>query len=161
MTVFAGDDADPTTGSDLFTGFGLSSGGEYLGFFDPLGNLVSEFGVDGADFPAQFTDVSFGLVADGNFDTPSFFATPTPGSANFNAIAGVIDSFPTVSVERGFYEQAFDVDIVSQTAGATLIYTTDGSEPSFTNGIQVQAANANAFAPVSYTHLTLPTILRV
>ena len=80
LTVFAGDDADPTTGSDLFTGFGLSSGGEYLGFFDPLGNLVSEFGVDGADFPAQFTDVSFGLVADGNFDTPSFFATPTPGS---------------------------------------------------------------------------------
>ena len=35
LTVFAGDDADPTTGSDLFTGFGLSSGGEYLGFFDP------------------------------------------------------------------------------------------------------------------------------
>ena len=149
LTVFAGDDADPTTGSDLFTGFGLSSGGEYLGFFDPAGNLVSEFGVNGTDFPAQFTDVSFGLVADGNFDTPSFFATPTPGSANINAVAGVIDSFPTVSVERGFHDEAFDVDIVSQTAGATLIYTTDGSEPSLTNGTQVQAANANAFAQIT------------
>ena len=149
LTVFAGDDDDPTTGSDLFTGFGLSSGGEYLGFFDPSGDLVSEFGIDGTDFPAQFTNVSFGLVDDGNFDSTAFFTTPTPGAANVGAVAGVIDSFPTVSVERGFYDEAFDVDIVSQTAGATLVYTTDGSEPSLTNGTQVQAANANAFAQIT------------
>lgn len=50
------------------------------------------------------------------------------------------------SVERGFYDQAFDVDVASQIAGATLVYTTDGTEPSLTNGTQVQPANANEFA---------------
>ena len=41
LVVFAGDDTDPTTGSDLFTGFGLRSSGEYLGFFDSSGASVS------------------------------------------------------------------------------------------------------------------------
>lgn len=31
LVVFAADDADPTSGSDLYTGFGLNSSGEYVG----------------------------------------------------------------------------------------------------------------------------------
>lgn len=146
LVVFAGDDLVPSLGTDIYTGFSLSAGGEYLGLFDPSGNLVSEFGTGGSDYPAQFSDVSYGYLNDGNFDQPSFFATPTPGAANVDAVDGVIDTLPTVSVERGFHETAFNVDIVSQEAGAVLVYTTDGSEPSLTNGIQVPAANAAAFA---------------
>ncbi|MDB4766278.1 lamin tail domain-containing protein [bacterium] len=144
LVVFAGDDADPTIGTDLYTGFALSSSGEYLGFFDPAGNLVSEFGPGGSDYPAQFTDVSYGLVADNNFDTSTFFATPTPGYANFGSVDGVINESPTVSVERGFYEQAFDVEIASQTPGASVVYTTDGSEPSLSNGTRVDPADGNS-----------------
>ena len=53
LIVFAGDDADPTTGSDLYTGFGLASGGDYLGFYNNSGNLVNEFGAGGANFPSS------------------------------------------------------------------------------------------------------------
>ena len=146
LIVFAGDDADPTAGSDLYTGFGLSSGGEYLGFFDSGENLVSEFGVGGADYPAQFSDVSYGFEDDDTFSVRSFFATPTPGSANVDPVDGVIDSLPTVSVDRGFYEQAFTVNVASQTPGATIVYTTDGSEPSLNNGTQVLPANSSSLA---------------
>jgi len=149
LIVFAGDDLDPTTGTDLYTGFGLSSSGEYLGFFDSAGNLVNEFGTDGANFPAQFRDVSYGYIADDTYSEPSFFATPTPGSANIDAVDGVIANLPTVSVDRGFHEEAFDVDVVSQTAGAILVYTTDGSEPSLTNGTLVLPPTANGFAQTS------------
>ena len=265
LIVFAGDDADPTTGDDLYTGFGLSRGGEYLGFFDPAGSLVSEFGENGADYPPQFTDISYGLeqatgagpstvsdlgtfstattitvdtvgsefdtelalfdvrgtlltqnddtfglqsqliqqdladgtyfiavggfssffadgfVADsgassGNFTLNlnettftseiasnqinffsfnigaatepgvSFFATPTPGSANVDPVQGVIDEVPTVSVERGFKEQAFSTVVTSNTPGATLVYTTDGTEPSLSNGTRVFPVDSNALA---------------
>ncbi|MDB2685608.1 lamin tail domain-containing protein [Mariniblastus sp.] len=273
LIVFAGDDDAPTTGTDLYTGFGLSAGGEYLGFFDDVGNLVSEFGPGGTDYPAQFSDVSYGIallsvggpnnvagdlgnfptgatitldtfgsnydtelglytadgfyvadnddasgvqsqiiqsgLADGvyyasvsrfftsfgpeNFNVVSsdgglgnfvlnangnsltgtidgsevkffrfsigpedasdeasnvgYFSTPTPGAANsFNAADGVIESLPTVSVDRGFYDEAFTVNVASQTAGAILVYTTDGTQPSLNNGIQVQPANSTAFA---------------
>ena len=268
LIIFAGDDADPTIGTDLYTGFGLAAGGEYVGFFDSAGSLVSEFGENGADYPAQFTDVSYGLTSDvgspnavsigdfssasqividtngSNFDTElglfdaegnlldfdddggnglqsridagtlidgtyfiavggfntqfndnfsvvssfsgsgnfalnvngpaingtivgseidffsfnvgaatvtttgvGFFATPTPGFANgLNAVDGVIDSLPTVSVDRGFYDEAFTVNVASQAPGAILVYTTDGTQPSLINGIQVQPANSTALA---------------
>ena len=135
LVVFAGDDADPTSGTDLYTEFGLSSAGEYLGFFDPAGNLVSEFGPNGSDYPAQFTDVSYGLVADGDFDTSSFFATATPGSMNINEVDGVT-SRVTSSVAPGFYSAAdnISVQLSTDTVGASIYYTTNGSTPTNTNG---------------------------
>lgn len=144
LVVFAGDDDDPATGSDLYTEFGLSSAGEYLGFYDDSGNLISEFGPNGTDYPAQFTDITYGLIADSNFDTSSFFATPTPGSPNINPVDGVINQLATVSIARGFYETAFDVDIASQVPGGSVAYTTDGSEPSLTNGTLIDPVDANS-----------------
>jgi len=133
LVVFAGDDADPTTGSDLFTGFGLRSSGEYLGFFDDNGDLVNEFGANGTDFPPQFTDVSFGLLNDGNFDTPSFFATPTPGFANVSPVEGVTSRVNS-SVVPGFYEDTISVALTTDTVGASIFYTIDGSTPTASNG---------------------------
>lgn len=62
LVVFAGDDADPISGTDLYTGFGLSADGEYLGLYDPGGVLLSAFEPGGADYPAQLEDVSYGLA---------------------------------------------------------------------------------------------------
>ncbi|QEG24886.1 lamin tail domain-containing protein [Mariniblastus fucicola] len=151
LVVFAGDDEAPATGTDLYTGFALSAGGEYVGLYDPAGSLVTEFAVGGGDYPAQYTDVSYGFEADDTYSVPSFFATPTPGSRNVNPVDGVIEEVPTVSVERGFYDVAFDVNVTSQSPGATLVYTTDGTEPSLTNGIQVNPANANSLAQFGLT----------
>ena len=156
LVVFAGDDTDPTTGSDLFTGFGLRSSGEYLGFFDSSGALVNEFGANGTDFPEQFTDVSFGLVNDGNLDTSSFFATPTPGFANVNPIEGVTSRVNS-SVAAGFYEGAISVQLTTDTVGAAIFYTTDGSTPTPFNGTLYDPANQISIS--STTNLRAVSVL--
>ncbi|MGI9456648.1 MAG: CotH kinase family protein, partial [Aeoliella sp.] len=57
-----------------------------------------------------------------------FFQAPTPGSANGQAFNGFVED-TKFSIDRGFYSSAFDLDITSATAGATIVYTTDGSAP--------------------------------
>ena len=146
LIVFAGDDLDPANGTDLYTGFGLSSSGEYVGLYDSAGSLVSEFSAGGNDYPQQFSDVSYGYLNDGSFSTERFFATPTPGAANSGqTFSGVVEE-PVASVERGFYDAAFNVQITSPTPGATLVYTIDGTEPTLSNGVQVAPANSSSSA---------------
>ena len=138
LIVFANTDATPATGIFLYTDFRLSAGGEYLGLFDPAGNVVSEFGVNGSDYPAQSDDVSYGVEFSGSNISSSgnvgFFNTPTPGQPN-----GTLSNGPTAQVEAsisaGFYENAFQVTLSSDTPNATIRYTTDGSTPSATNGL--------------------------
>ena len=74
--VFASGDNTPDPAGFLHTNFRLAAEGEYLGFSDPSGNIISEFGVGGTDFPAQSSDVSYGLA----FDTTSS-SSITPDSA--------------------------------------------------------------------------------
>jgi len=54
--------------------------------------------------------------------------------------------------ERGFYFAPIDVHVAADTIGATLVYTTDGSEPSLTHGIK---AGSNVTV-----RLTTTTVLR-
>ena len=134
LVVFGGDDAFPGVGGPfLYTGFGLASSGDYLGLYDPTGAVVSEFAEGGEDYPEQFTDVSYGFIADGTFSQPAFFATPTPGAPNSSPVAVVVEEV-TASVERGFFDAPFDVTLSTPVAGVTIRYTTDGSEPTATNG---------------------------
>lgn len=147
LVVFAGDDVDPTSGTDLYTGFGLSSSGEYIGLYDPSGALVSEFAAGGGDFPAQLTDVSYGFVNDGTFSQPSFFATPTPGAANVNPVSEIVGRV-TASLTPGFYDTAQSVSLSTSTQGATIRFTTDGSTPSATNGSTYTGRSPSIALPI-------------
>lgn len=60
LVVFAGTDENPSTGTDLYTGFGLNSSGEYLGFYDPASAPLTEFGSLASEYPEQRSDVSYG-----------------------------------------------------------------------------------------------------
>ncbi len=65
--------------------------------------------------------------------TNMYFATPTPGALNnsgFIAFVGDTKFTP----DRGFHDSPFSLSITSATANATIIYTTNGSVPSLTNG---------------------------
>ena len=98
LVVFANNDTAPTTGDSIYTEFKLSSGGEYLALFDTAGNLLSEFGINGADYPVQFQDISYGVEFSGSNISSSgavgFFNTPTPGQAN-----GTLTNGATAQVE--------------------------------------------------------------
>jgi len=65
--------------------------------------------------------------------TNHYFATPTPGMPNGSGfLAFVADT--KFSHHRGFYTTNFALVITTETPGATIVYTTNGSVPSLTNG---------------------------
>ncbi|MDZ4782341.1 MAG: lamin tail domain-containing protein [Planctomycetia bacterium] len=66
-------------------------------------------------------------------DQERYFGEPTPGEFNATSFFGVVAD-TDFSVDRGFYSAPFDVTITTPTAGATIRYTTDGSEPTLSNG---------------------------
>jgi len=62
-----------------------------------------------------------------------FFAIDTPGDVNSEGYWLYVED-TKFSVDRGFYDESFDVEITTATEGADIYYTTDGSEPSETHG---------------------------
>ena len=79
LVVFASGNNEVDPGGFFHTDFRLSAGGEYIGLFDPSGDLLSEFGSNGQDYPAQVTDISYGVGSDGSIGHLEF---PTPLSGN-------------------------------------------------------------------------------
>lgn len=65
LTVFASGNNAPDSAGNLHTNFSLSDDGEYVALFDPEGSLLSEFGMNGSDYPVQAEDVSYGLAMNG------------------------------------------------------------------------------------------------
>lgn len=62
-----------------------------------------------------------------------YFATPSPLEVNGAGYAGLVAD-TKFSVNRGFYDQPFEVALATDTPGATIRYTTDSSAPSEANG---------------------------
>ncbi|MSU19810.1 MAG: hypothetical protein EXS30_00255 [Pedosphaera sp.] len=128
VIVYASGKDRAVAGGELHTNFSLSSGGEYLGLIKPDGKtVVYEFN---AEYPEQHNDVSYGSVG----NSQHYFSSPTPGSPNgvgFIAYAGS----PKFSHDRGFYDAPFILNITSETPGAMIRYSTNGIEPSATNGV--------------------------
>ncbi len=127
LVVFASGKNRATPGLPLHTSFSLAAAGEYLGLIQPNGTTVAS---DYAPmFPEQFTDISYGLVDGQAF----YFSTPTPGSANSTNHFAKAEEVK-FSVSRGFYESSFALTLSTDTPGATIRFTTNGSPPSGTNG---------------------------
>ncbi|MBA7486265.1 hypothetical protein ES707_21821 [subsurface metagenome] len=132
-------DGDPEQGP-LHADFKLSADGEQIGLFDTDGSTL----IDSIDYRdiEQTSDVSFGRWPDARDDW-WFFVTATPGAENSDVyISQVADT--KFSVDRGFYDTPFSVTITTETEGATIRYTLDGSEPTLSNG-------STYSAPVSIT----------
>ena len=95
--------------------------------------------------PELIADVVSGVADVG------YFPAPSPGMANGTSVQGFVDG-PHFSIQRGLYSAPLDTVITSATPGATIIYTTDGSRPTLSNGIQVPAADPNTH-PVATLHV--------
>ena len=132
LLVWASDTVSHNT-TALSTGFKLDGSGEYLGLIRPNFTVASEYA---PTYPDQTPNVSYGL---GPFTPPNpqpvgYFNSPTPGRANGPITSQGIVADTKFSVDRGFYDTAFQVAITTETAGAQIRYTTDGSAPSATTG---------------------------
>jgi hypothetical protein len=74
------------------------------------------------------------LTADRSLTSASsYMSTPTPGAGNALGTLGFVKD-TKFTVDRGFFETAFNLGITSDTAGAQIRYTTDGSVPTATSG---------------------------
>ena len=137
----------------LHTNFTLEkSAGSSLALVNPSGTVVSSF----AALPAQRSNVSYGRYGITEPQTLGYFQTPTPLA--FNGVApvpGFVED-TTFDIKRGFFSTAQTVHITCATAGSTIYYTTDGSEPTTASavvpggGIAVATTTilrARAFAP--------------
>ena len=83
--------------------------------------------------------------------TENYFVTPTPWDANVPGVLGVVAD-TKFSVDRGFYDESFDVEITTDTDGAQIRYTVDGTEPTATHG--------EVYDPAHPIHIEHTTILR-
>lgn len=118
---------------NLHTNFRLSASGEFVGLARPDGIVVSSYGTDADDYPAQTEDVSYGTDQNGDV---RYFLTPSPHEPNGVGVLGVVAD-TKFSIDRGFYDTPFTLTISSNTPRATLVYTLDGSRPSPSNGIRI------------------------
>ncbi|MFC1758462.1 lamin tail domain-containing protein, partial [Planctomycetota bacterium] len=155
LVVFAsGEDiTDPALDQNgrLHTNFKLSTGGEFLAISDANGDVIHGF----ETYPNQRTDISYGIDATSN---EHYFSGLTPGAANSNAKINLVAD-TTFSQDRGFYETPFDLQITTKTPGATIVYTTDGTKPTRTNGTQANAANGSV-APIATLNISTTTLVR-
>jgi hypothetical protein len=158
LVVFAsGQDRVPTDGSNLHTNFSLGSDGEFLALYNSTPD-TPPIGQFSPDFPTQVTDHSYAFVA----DEYRYFETPTPGGPN---VGGVIyDGLITdtnFSVDRGFYDTAFDVIISADVPGVSIRYTTDGTEPTPTSGTiysgPVSVSGTTTLRAIAYRDGWLPS----
>ncbi len=88
----------------------------------------------------------------------AWFPEPTPGEPNGSGWTGIVAA-PGVDVERGFHDAPFTVALSSDTPGASLVYTTDGSSPSLEHGTTVEPANTDDTAETDIA-IDTTTVLR-
>lgn len=93
----------------------------YLAILNPAGEITSEF-----VYPKQKEGISFGIDALG---VPGYFPRPTSGAANgASGVSGFVAD-TRFSHDRGFYSDPFDLEITTETEGATILVTFDGTKP--------------------------------
>ena len=112
-----------TTDPGLHANFKLDSNGEEIALSDRDGTTL----IDSIIFPDQTVDISYGRYPDAD-DIWRFFATPSPEAQNDGAYAGEVADIE-FSHSRGFYDTPFTVTVATETEGAVIHYTLDGSEP--------------------------------
>ncbi len=150
LIVYASGTGIPDANGNFHTNFRLSAGGEYIALVRPTGTVASEFDTGGNNYPGQDEDISFGLHP--STAASVYFSSPTPGSANDNnGIARVRDT--NFTPDRGYYPQAIDVTITSNTLDALIYYTTDGTRPVDANGNPSATATLYT-APIPVTQTT-------
>lgn len=80
-----------------------------------------------ASYPTQYSDVSYGLTADG---AVKFFQQPSPGLPNVDGITQVRPE-PVISPPAGTFSGTLGVSVSTGMTGGTLRYTSDGKLPTF------------------------------
>lgn len=99
------------------------------------------------------------LIATTNEVDYTYYQDATPGTANSGTSFEGFLADTSFTVGRGFFSTGFNETITCEEPGATIIYTTDGSVPTLSNGTQVPAVDANT-VPTANVSISATTVLR-
>jgi len=153
--VLWADDEEETEGP-LHLAFQLDAGGDEIKLYDYDGISL----LDSIAFDDQIANISYGRYPDGS-NNWYYFTDPTEGTSNDQA--GFADRVADTKFnpDRGFYfsPQEFEVAITTDTPGATIYYTTDGSAPLNTH-TGSPAPGAQEYGPGNKPYITTTTCLR-
>ncbi|HUF62331.1 MAG TPA: lamin tail domain-containing protein [Verrucomicrobiales bacterium] len=106
------------------TSFRLAAEGEYLALVAPDGvTIIHDYA---PAYPPQFPAISYGLRH--NNGELRYFSRPSPERANGSGETGVIPG-AVFSHDRGFYDEAFSLEISTGVEDAIIYYTLNGDEP--------------------------------
>ncbi len=119
LLLASGKDKHSIFQRDVHMNFSLSRSAGFLSLANPDGEIVQTIA-----YPAQRTDVAYGFDASGEIG----FMTPTSEASNGGLLLGEVAD-TKFSVDRGFYSEAFEVAITTETEGARILYTIDGAVP--------------------------------
>lgn len=137
--------ADGGFAPGLHASFELDSQGETVALYGPDGFTL----MDLVTFAKLPVGIAWGREPDGSDRWVTL--NPSPGQSNKNhALPLVADT--KFSVDRGFFEMPFAVTMTCATEDATIVYTTDGSLPTLSHGIEGPS-------PVTVT-ISTTTVLR-
>ena len=117
---------DQVTPAGWHTSFRLSRGGEYVGLFDPGGQVVDE-----VTFGAQAADVSLGRLGTVSEQWVAF-SVPTPAAANttWHRLLVPADAPPVeITPGSGRFAGPVTVELYPPVPGSLLYYTLDGADP--------------------------------
>jgi hypothetical protein len=140
LVIFASKKNRKSKDSLLHTNFKLSSDGDYLALVGKdTRTILQEYPNNYPNsllFPSQKNDISYGINSN---NTIGYFSTPTPNAKN-NEVAKSIIEEVKFSKQRGVYSSPIVVQLNCNTPNVNIKYTTDGTEPSESNGLLYASA---------------------
>ncbi len=132
--------------NQVHTNFKIDADGGYLALVAPDGRTVMQE----IEYSAQYTDISFGLNTVG---VQRHFAAPTPGKVNGFGLE-ITGEVPHVhfSREGGTFVGNLTLELTTNTPGASILYTTNGTTP--------KAGSASTYTYSEPITLTRTTFIR-
>ena len=113
----------------LHTNFKLTRANGFLGLFSPDSPRSEASSVS---YPSQRNQVSFGLSPQGTW---RYYAVPTPGTTNGASDIASAVAAVQFSEDRGLFKDPFQLYLSCPTPGSTILYTTNGNDPSPGRGL--------------------------
>lgn len=120
LLLYADNDVEQ---GDLHTNFKLNADAGRIALIDTDGLSI----LDSLTYENQYENVSYGRYPDGS-NFWYFFDPSTPDKKNVQGFDGQVEHIE-FSQTRGFYDTSFDITLSTKTPGATIYYTTNGTEP--------------------------------
>lgn len=152
LLIFAsGRGNENSTNFYIHTNFKLSSKGEFLGLFDPSGNLL-----DSLTYKAQKANISYGRSS----ETPSawgYFMAPTPRKLNGEFSFDSLQE-PRFSLPGGYYSGAIQVELSVEGAGIPIYITLDGTRPNENSTVYSSPITLGATTAIRASTLIHPNI---